>query len=431
MHKYYTTIALMILVLALPFAGISQTQLTNTPRASQKAAVLQRIGLTDIKVVYHRPAANDREIWGALVPDGAVWRAGANENTVMKFSKNVKIEGKELAAGVYGLHVIPDGDKATIIFSNNSTSWGSFTYNPAEDALRVEAKIVPTKCHSELVTFEFDNIQRTTALCNLKWADKKVVFAIEADVDNDVIISLRKELRDRSGFSWQGWNEAANYCLRNEVNMQEALQWASRSVFMNANPNNLRTKALITGKIKGKGDKAKELKASLASFENDLKSQPCTWKEWNSAATFASQNKAYDKALTFADKSVSMNSNMTNMMAKAAILTAKGDEKSASKVKKEAISKGSNAELNNYGYQLMFAGKLTEAIKVFEANTEKNPSDPNVWDSLAEGYKNNGDKEKAIKACKKSLSLNPPANVKANSLKTLRSLGVDVDNMEP
>jgi tetratricopeptide (TPR) repeat protein len=431
MQKHYITIASLCLLLALPFIGTSQTQLTDTPRASQLAATMQRIGLTDVTVTYSRPAAKDREIWGKLVPNGAIWRAGANENTTIEFSGDVKIQGEALSAGIYGLHLIPNESSCTLILSKNSTSWGSFTYSKAEDALRVEAKLLPTNHPYELVTFEFEDVQRTSAVCNLKWGNKKVAFSIEADVDNEVILSLRKELRNTSGFSWQGWNEAAAYCLRNEVNLQEAIQWSNRSVFMNANPVNLRTKALLTGKVKGKGDKKEELKYSLVSFETDLNSQPCTWKEWNAAATYASRNKAYDKALSFADQSIVMNANMTNMMSKVTILKARGDENSAQEFKKEAIAKGSNAELNNYGYQLMFGGKRKEAVEIFEANTEKHPSDPNAWDSLAEGYKNNGDKEKAIKACKKSLSLNPPANVKANTMNTLRSLGVDVENRKP
>jgi tetratricopeptide (TPR) repeat protein len=431
MQKVFTTIATLLWVMALSIPSFGQTQLTTTPRASQQAATMQRIGLTDVKVVYHRPATKDREIWGKLVPNGTVWRAGANENTIIKFSTDVTVEGERLAAGKYGLHIIPDETSCTIIFSNNSTSWGSFSYNQAEDALRIEAKLLPAAHNYEFLTFEFDGIERTSANCNLIWGNKKVVFNIETDVDGAVIANLRNELRDRAGWSWQGWNEAAAYCLQNEVNLKEGLQWATRSVFMSPNPFNMRTKALLTGKIKGKGNKDAELKYSIASFTTDLTSQPCTWKEWNAAATFASQNKAYDEALYFADNSIAMNSNMTNMMAKVNILKAKGDEKMADKLHEEAVAKGSNAELNNYGYQLMFGGKVNEAVKIFEANASKNPDDPNVWDSLAEGYKNQGNREKAIKACKKSLSLNPPANVKANTMKTLNSLGVDVEDIKP
>lgn len=431
MQKCFTTIAILLWILAFSIPSFGQTQLTTTPRVSQKAAAMQTIGMTNVKVIYHRPAAKGREIWGKLVPNGTVWRAGANENTVIKFSTDVTIEGEKLSAGIYGLHIIPDETSCTVIFSNNSTSWGSFSYNQTEDALRVEAKLMPAAHNYEFLTFDFDNIERTSANCNLIWGDKKVVFEIATDVDGVVITNLRNELRDRAGWTWQGWNEAAAYCLQNEVNLTEGLQWATRSVFMNPNPVNMRTKALLTGKIKGKGNKDAEIKYGIASFTTDLTSQPCTWKEWNAAATFASQNKAYNEALTFVDKSIAMNASMTNMMAKVNILKAKGDESIAADLQDEAVAKGSNAELNNYGYQLMFGGKVNEAVAIFEANASKNPNDPNVWDSLAEGYKNQGNKEKAIKACKQSLSLDPPPNVRANTMKTLRSLGVDVEDMEP
>src|SRR5260370_28204915 len=115
------------------FKNGSQATELNIPRASQRGTVSQRIGLTDITITYHRPAAGGREIWGKTVPYGKVWRAGANENTTITFSDDVSVEGKSLAAGTYGLHAIPDKDQWTIIFSKNSTSWGSFSYDEKED----------------------------------------------------------------------------------------------------------------------------------------------------------------------------------------------------------------------------------------------------------------------------------------------------------
>src|SRR5262252_1997340 len=122
------------------FKNGSQPTELNIPRVSQRASVTQRVGLTDITIVYHRPALGGREIWGKTVPYGKVWRAGANENTVITFSDDVNVEGKPLPAGTYGLHTIPDKDEWTVIFSKNSTSWGSFSYDQKEDALRVVVK---------------------------------------------------------------------------------------------------------------------------------------------------------------------------------------------------------------------------------------------------------------------------------------------------
>src|SRR5262249_3783013 len=117
-------------------SGVSPAQsfVLDLPRPSQRAQITQRVGITDITITYHRPLVNDRKVWDALVPYGKVWRAGANENTTITFSDPVTIEGKALDAGTYGLHMIPTADQWTIIFSKNSTSWGAFTYDQAEDA---------------------------------------------------------------------------------------------------------------------------------------------------------------------------------------------------------------------------------------------------------------------------------------------------------
>lgn len=119
--------------------GAQATEL-NLPTVSQRAVVTQRIGLTDITIIYHEPMVGGRELWGKIIPYGKVWRAGANENTTITFADDVSVEGKPLAAGTYGLHMIPNADQWTIIFSKNSTSWGSFSYDEKEDTLRVDVK---------------------------------------------------------------------------------------------------------------------------------------------------------------------------------------------------------------------------------------------------------------------------------------------------
>src|SRR5215471_4805749 len=104
----------------------SETLMLDLPRQSQHAVVMQRIGITDITINYHRPLANDRQLWGKIVPYGRVWRAGANENTTITFTDPITIENQSLARGTYGLHMIPGTNEWTVIFSTNSTSWGSF-----------------------------------------------------------------------------------------------------------------------------------------------------------------------------------------------------------------------------------------------------------------------------------------------------------------
>ncbi len=136
MRKYsqFTLFAIAPLFLAMftvaPRAQ-AQSSILDLPRDSQHAKVIQRIGLTDITINYHRPLVKGRKVWGGLVPYGQPWRAGANENTTIEFSDAVSVEGKPLAKGVYGLHMIPGENEWTVAFSKMSTAWGSFSYNEA------------------------------------------------------------------------------------------------------------------------------------------------------------------------------------------------------------------------------------------------------------------------------------------------------------
>src|SRR5262245_36191322 len=128
-------------------ASYSQIPLTMLPSGgNKKASVSERIGLTDVTIHYDRPAVKGREgkIWVHLVPvrftdlgfgssKAAPWRAGANENTTIEFSKAVMIEGKPLPAGIYGFFIAYGPDESTLIFSKNSGSWGSFYYSDKED----------------------------------------------------------------------------------------------------------------------------------------------------------------------------------------------------------------------------------------------------------------------------------------------------------
>src|SRR6266699_970188 len=164
-------------------SGISPAQsfVLDLPLQSQRAEVSQRIGITDITISYHRPLVNDRKVWDALVPYGKVWRAGANENTTITFSDPVQIEGKPLDKGTYGLHMIPNADEWTIIFSKNSTSWGAFTYDQAEDALRVAVKPKVADMHNAL-TYDFDQLGPDSAVVELAWEKVAVPFKVAVDV---------------------------------------------------------------------------------------------------------------------------------------------------------------------------------------------------------------------------------------------------------
>jgi Protein of unknown function (DUF2911) len=178
---------ILALIMVLPSPAVSQGAQV---RPSLKAGVMQRLGAdTDIVIEYSRPGVKGRKIWGALVPYGMApgnqysknqpfpWRAGANENTTISFSKDVLIEGKPLAAGKYGLHMIPSEKEWTIIFSKNSSSWGSFSYKPEEDALRVT--VTPAAApFQEWLSYGFEDLAGTSATAFLHWVELKVPFKI-------------------------------------------------------------------------------------------------------------------------------------------------------------------------------------------------------------------------------------------------------------
>lgn len=228
-------------------AAAQQPGLTLPPSGdNQYSSVTQGIGPVRLTVEYnspdvHGPAGEDRrgKIWGGLVPYGMAdlgfgtcgkdcpWRAGANENTVFTTTHDVKVEGKPLPAGSYGLHFIPGETEWTVIFSKNHTSWGSYFYDSKEDALRVQVK--PEKGeYNEWLTFEFTDRRPDKATVALKWEDLQVPFTVSADVDEVYLSALRNELRSSPGFDPRNLTAAAQFALQRKVNLPEALTWAEK-----------------------------------------------------------------------------------------------------------------------------------------------------------------------------------------------------------
>jgi tetratricopeptide (TPR) repeat protein len=244
------------------FKNGSQAVELNLPRLSQRAQVVQRIGITDVTIVYHSTLVGGRELWGKTVPYGQVWRAGANENTTISFTDDVTIDGKPLAAGTYGLHTIPNADQWAIIFSKNSTSWGSFSYDEKEDALRVSVKPQPAEFRESLA-YTFDDIKPESANATLRWEKLAVPFHIGVDVKALTLKSIHNQLRNTGGFTWAGYNEAANWCLDNNYNLEEALKWEDTSIQNEDRFENWETKSRIFDALGRKDDAQKALATAL------------------------------------------------------------------------------------------------------------------------------------------------------------------------
>jgi tetratricopeptide (TPR) repeat protein len=249
---------------------------------NQRGEVVQQIGLVRASVEYsspdvHGPNGEDRrgKIWGGLVPWGIYdlgfnnrkgpWRAGANQNTVFTVSHDVNIEGKRLPAGRYGLHMLAGEREWTVIFSKNSSSWGSFSYDPAEDALRVTVK--PDKApYREWLAYDFIDRHPDRATLALEWEELRVPFTITVDDMPALYIdNMRRELRNAPGFRWQEWQAAAQYCLQQNKNLPEALTWAENAIALpgvgQANFSTLSTKAQILEKL-SKTSEAADLMAT-------------------------------------------------------------------------------------------------------------------------------------------------------------------------
>lgn len=216
------------LLAVVPYAA-AQSALLDLPRASQRAVVSQRIGITAITIRYHRPLANGRKIFGGLEPMGKPWRAGANENTTIEFGDAVTVEGQPLAKGTYGLHMIPGETDWVVIFSKNSSSWGSFSYDQKEDALRVSVKSHPDEFHNAL-TYDFDDLAPNSTVVTMRWDKVAVPFKVEVNVADVVQASLHNQLRGRAQYEWEAGEDAASYLLDNKLSPEDALKYANSSI---------------------------------------------------------------------------------------------------------------------------------------------------------------------------------------------------------
>ena len=212
-----------------------------------QASVMQAIGPVRVTIDYSSPrvvrGSNDRrgKIWGELVPWGlsdlglngcsqCPWRGGANENTTFTVTHAVKVQGQALPAGRYGLHLIPGQGEWTVIFSKDADSWGSYWYDAGQDALRVTTKAAKSDYH-EWLTYEFTTREPAKVTAALEWEELQIPFTISVDNVNELWVDdMRRDLRGWAGFYWQNWQQAANFCAQNKVDLPEGLKWAQRAV---------------------------------------------------------------------------------------------------------------------------------------------------------------------------------------------------------
>ncbi|HUR65526.1 MAG TPA: DUF2911 domain-containing protein [Chitinophagaceae bacterium] len=348
--KKYIFLQLVILVIADAVAQVPYNEAAPNGY-TKKAMVAEEVGLTQVSIVYHRPAVKGREgkIWGGVVHTGfkdqgfgnrnpAPWRAGANENTLIEFDKDVKVEGQPLAKGKYGFFIAYDALEATLIFSKRTDAWGSFFYNEKEDVLRVKVKPQSLEKSIEFLKYEFSNETANAALITLSWEKLAIPFKVEVDHLKQQFEAFVAESQRPSGFTSQGLNIAANWALQNNYELEKALEWA--------------------------------ILATSPNFPGD-------------PASF------------------------TALITRANILDKLGKADEAATIIKTALPLGIMSQLHQLGRQFLAGKKNKTALEVFQFNYTKNPDKFMTLTGMVRGLSANEEYEKALEFAKRALPLAP------------------------
>ncbi|AXT20424.1 DUF2911 domain-containing protein [Flavobacteriaceae bacterium AU392] len=233
-----------LLLFALSFCiGITAQNIT-LPNVSQKSVITQRLGLSDVTITYHSPSVQGRQIFGGIVPYDQIWRAGANENTTIHFTHDATIEGKKIAAGIYGFYIMPKEDSAILLLSKYSKSWG--TNAPKEKDLQLMVTVKPEAIpFQEWLSYDFIDRGASSLTAVLQWEKTKIPFKIEFDTKKIVVDNARAELKGVAGFGWRGYMQAARYCVQNNINLDEAMVWIDKSIASSKGFSNLAVKAQL------------------------------------------------------------------------------------------------------------------------------------------------------------------------------------------
>ena len=315
-------------LLTLPSILHAQNYRLDLPWPSPHATVSQVAGMTTFSVDYHRPGVNKRVIWGGLVPYDTVWRAGANENTVLSSTSAFTVGGTTLPAGRYGVFMVPTRATWTIALSKQSNAWGAFSYDPAEDAVRF---VVTPKAaeFTERLQYNFDDPTNTSVTLTMRWEKLAVSFPVTVNTSVVVLDSLKSQLRNLPRFWAPAWQQAAAWALANTTNLDLPSVWADSAILLEPTFASYSVKARVLDR-QGKHAEADSLRQAhlasaseaelnaygyllvsqkknneaLAIFLRVTKEYPDSWNAWDSLgemyATLGDKPKAvanYRKAL--------------------------------------------------------------------------------------------------------------------------------------
>jgi hypothetical protein len=255
----------------------------RSPRPSPKASLMQNVGLTEITINYNRPGVKGRQIWGALVPYDKVWRTGANEATTIEFSDDVWINGNKLAKGLYSLHTIPTTGAWTVIFNSVAEQWGSYSYDAAKDALRIQ--VTPeTADHREWMSFEIPEMTTDTAKIVLRWEKVAVPFTVDTKSTERTLAGFRNAMQP----DWRTAYMAADFAFNNPgaATDAEMMQWLDQSMKVQENIANLYLRARIAARNGNKADAVRYGEMAIAKatpqqadFASEVRRNVDEWKK--------------------------------------------------------------------------------------------------------------------------------------------------------
>ncbi len=302
---------LLTILILLCISAQAQFHTLKIPQPSNMVSETQRLGVTDISITYSSPSVNNRDVWndGYTIPKNGQpipWRAGANMNTTIQFSTDVFIQGKPLSAGIYGFHIIPKENIYTLFFAHNSNQWGSY-YLDLENDVSLTIDVKASECEfSEKLDYEFLDWKENSVTIGLEWAEVRIPFEVSVDLNKTVTASFRSELRGINTYHWQAWLDAAQWCYNHNTNLEEALEWANRSInggyggfAANKNVSNLSTKARLLKSL----NRTDELETILS----EIASMSLNPQETNDFSTMLLRMGKYDMAVSSCSKSIKSN----------------------------------------------------------------------------------------------------------------------------
>jgi hypothetical protein len=204
----------------------AQAPVLEFPAPSPAATTKQKVGLTDVEIVYSRPSAKGRKIFGDLVPYGELWRTGANAATKITFGTDVKFEGTAVPAGSYALFTIPGAAEWTVILNKVAEQSGTSTYDQKNDLLRVKVKPVAMANPVESFRISLEDVHDDSASLTLAWEKTSVTVQIKTDV---VAMLVPKIQAAMAAEGKKPYFQAAMFYYEHDLDMKLAAQWMTEA----------------------------------------------------------------------------------------------------------------------------------------------------------------------------------------------------------